>query len=80
MEVVAFDVDCVEVGVGDFDAGGIDFGVELTAHLQAVFGRGRGDQLDDRLMRDEGLPRQFIVMNEKRRCSILFHLLVPGGR
>jgi hypothetical protein len=26
------------------------------------------------------LPRQFIVMNEKRRCSILFHLLVPGGK
>src|SRR5918911_4200305 len=27
-----------------------------------------------------GVPRQFWVMNEKRRCSILFHLLVPGGR
>ncbi len=27
-----------------------------------------------------GLPRQFWLMKEKRRCSILFHLLVPGGR
>src|SRR6266581_6175856 len=27
-----------------------------------------------------GLPRQFIEMWENRRCSILFHLLVPGGR
>ena len=27
-----------------------------------------------------GFPRQFWLMNEKRRCSILFHLLVPGGR
>ena len=27
-----------------------------------------------------GLPRQFIVMNENTRCSILFHLLVPGGK
>src|ERR1035438_9446699 len=27
-----------------------------------------------------GLPRQFCVMREKRRCSILFHLLVPGGK
>jgi len=26
-----------------------------------------------------GLPRQFCVMWQKRRCSILFHLLVPGG-
>ena len=27
-----------------------------------------------------GLPRQFWVMKENRRCSILFHLLVPGGK
>src|SRR5205823_6324484 len=27
-----------------------------------------------------GLARQFWLMKEKRRCSILFHLLVPGGR
>src|ERR1035441_2210398 len=27
-----------------------------------------------------GLPRQFFVMKENRRCSILFHLLVPGGK
>ncbi len=26
-----------------------------------------------------GRPRQFIEMKENRRCSILFHLLVPGG-
>ncbi len=27
-----------------------------------------------------GLPRQLMLMKEKSRCSILFHLLVPGGR
>ncbi len=27
-----------------------------------------------------GRAFQFIVMNENRRCSTLFHLLVPGGR
>src|ERR1035437_7694611 len=27
-----------------------------------------------------GLPCQFRVIWENRRCSILFHLLVPGGR
>lgn len=27
-----------------------------------------------------GLPRQFMVMNENRLCSNLFHLLVPGLR
>ena len=27
-----------------------------------------------------GLPRPFWLMKANRRCSILFHLLVPGGR
>ena len=27
-----------------------------------------------------GLPRQLRLMNENIRCSILFHLLVPGGK
>src|SRR6267142_126187 len=27
-----------------------------------------------------GLPRQLMLMKEKSRCSILFHLLVPGGK
>jgi hypothetical protein len=26
------------------------------------------------------LARQLRLMNENRRCSILFHLLVPGGK
>ncbi len=26
------------------------------------------------------VPRQFAVTWQKSRCSILFHLLVPGGR
>src|SRR5260370_4474031 len=28
----------------------------------------------------KGLPRQLMLMKEKSRCSILFHLLVPGGK
>ena len=27
-----------------------------------------------------GVPRQFSVMWQNIRCSILFHLLVPGGK
>ena len=27
-----------------------------------------------------GRPRQFCVMWQNSRCSILFHLLVPGGK
>jgi len=28
----------------------------------------------------KGRPRQFMVMWENSRCSILFHLEVPGGK
>ena len=28
----------------------------------------------------KGRPRQFMVICENSLCSILFHLLVPGGR
>jgi hypothetical protein len=28
----------------------------------------------------KGLPRQFWLMKENNRCSILFHLLVPEGK
>src|SRR3954453_23485353 len=28
----------------------------------------------------KGFPRQFCVMWQNMRCSILFHLLVPGGK
>src|SRR5205807_10383595 len=34
--------------------------------------------MTSRLIR--GFPRQFCVMKENNRCSILFHLLVPGGK
>ena len=27
-----------------------------------------------------GRPRQFMVMRQNSRCSILFHLEVPGGK
>src|SRR6266404_6695573 len=29
---------------------------------------------------NNGLPRQFCVIYAHRRCSILFHVLVPGGK
>ena len=28
----------------------------------------------------KGLPRQFWLMKGNNRCSVLFHLLVPGGK
>lgn len=69
-----------EFGVGDFLAEGVVALVEVGLDFQAGPGGGGGDQLDDDPVGGEGsLPRQFSVMKLKRRCSILFHLEVPGG-
>ena len=75
MEVMAAEVDGLEFGVGDLDAGGIAVWIELAANLEAGIGCGGGDQFDDDLMAG-GLRRQFPVMNENRRCSILFHCVL----
>jgi hypothetical protein len=43
-------------------------------------GLGRGDQLHDHLVETSGRPRQLAEMWLNSRCSILFHLEVPGGK
>ena len=48
MEGVAFDVEGRHFGVADLDAFLVCVGVEFAADGQAVLGRGRRDQLDDR--------------------------------
>ena len=73
MERVAGEVDVSHLEIGNLDAFGIFLFVQLGAHLEAGICCRRGDQLDDRAI-------AMVVMKEKRRCSILFHLLVPGGR
>jgi hypothetical protein len=40
---------------------------------------GAANQIDDGLIMINGCPLQFKLINENSRCSILFHLLVPGG-
>lgn len=80
MEFVAIDLDCCEVLIGDDHAFRIVGVVEFGANLQAAARLGAGDEVDDDLMTTSGRPRQSMVMNENRRCSILFHLRVPGGK
>jgi hypothetical protein len=48
--------------------------------LQADLGGSRGNQLDHGHAIDERRPRQVCVMWQDKRCSILFHFEVPGGR
>src|SRR5215469_1819501 len=50
-------------------------GVEECLHTQTTL-RGRAaDQIDDRLITGSGWPRQFMLTNQNKRRSTLFHLL-----
>src|SRR5260370_27936431 len=55
VELGAFDVDGGHLGVGNDDAVGVLPSVEFTAHGEASFGGGGGDQLDDDPIADEWL-------------------------
>jgi hypothetical protein len=45
VEGVAGEIDGGKLGIGNFDAFGIFFLIQFSAHLETSFGRGRGDQL-----------------------------------
>ncbi len=72
MEISTDDVDRSHVLIGDGDASWIGVGVKFAVDLETGVGGGDADQVDDELT--SGFARQFIVMNENRRCSILFHI------
>jgi hypothetical protein len=74
------EVDSAHVVVGDRDARRVLSRVEVGVHLEAAASSRGSDQIDHDLVTGEGRPRQFMLMCEKTLCSILFHLLVPGGR
>src|SRR5271166_5272082 len=80
MELGALDVDRGHLGIRYDNAAGILAVVKLAAHGEAGFGGGGRDQLDDHAIADEWCSAPVLADEGNRRCSILFHLLVPGGR
>ena len=77
VEFVAVNVDGVHLGVGDFDAGGINVGVDLAAHLEAGVGGGGRDQLDDGLVADERLAAP--VLGDEREEAMLDLVPLAGA-
>ncbi len=70
---------CLHLAVGDLDAARVGAGIAFGADGQAGAGGGPGDEADGDLVAGQGLAGQFIEMWLNSRCSILFHLDVPGG-
>ena len=79
MERIIFDIERFDLLVGDLFAFLVLSGVDVAGDSEARACGGCGNELDDDLVRDKGLPRQFWVMKANMRCSMRFHLLVPGG-
>src|SRR5216683_2978926 len=78
VEIAAGDVDGGQLIVGDGDAFWVARLIKTTANGEAGIGARCSDEFDDDLVGKQRLSAP--VMKEKRRCSILFHLEVPGGR
>jgi hypothetical protein len=68
-----------ELFVRHFDSGFIVIRVQYRFDFEPGARLRPSDQIDDRFIVDQRLSLQFRLINENKRCSILFHLLVPGG-
>src|SRR5215217_5055719 len=80
MPVMPGERDSAKLGIGDLDPGRVGPAVKLSVDLQACTGRVAPIKSTTTSWETSGRPRQFIEMWENRRCSIRFHLEVPGGR
>ena len=78
VEFMALEIDAGEVGGGDFDAGRIRIGVDLGTDLEAGFGGGGGDQLDNDLMADERFAAP--VLGDEREEAVLDLVPLAGTR
>ena len=78
MELIASGVEAFHFGFADLDAFLVAADVECALDFQTGPGRRRTDQLDYGKAIRERRPRQFCVMWQNSRCSILFHFDVPG--
>jgi hypothetical protein len=79
MERVASDVEGGHLGIADLDALLIGALVENAGDLEAGLVVVAPISSTTASRSVSGRPRQFCVMWQNRRCSILFHFDVPGG-
>ncbi len=77
MERVADELDRRELRVGDLDALGVGALVEAGVDAQAGAGRGRRDQVDDRLATDERLAAP--VDRDEREQAVLDLVPLAGA-
>ena len=80
MKVVRIDGAGAHLGRGNDDTGLVPTLVQFGFHTKPRGRLSMTDQFPERFKGHEARPRQFSVRWQNSRCSILFHLLVPGGK
>ena len=80
MPGMGFDRQQSQLLAGHGESERVVAGVELGVHPQADVVRVEAMVATTTSWLVNGRPRQFMVIWENSRCSILFHLLVPGGK
>ena len=80
MELLSLDREAVHLLIGDLPGDRVAASVQLQSALSPVCVLVPPIRLTTTSRLTSGLPLQFSVMWQNIRCSILFHLLVPGGK
>src|SRR6267142_309855 len=66
--------------IGDFEPLWIFLFVEFSTYGQARLGSGSGNEFDDCAKAAQGFAAPVDADEREKPVSILFHLLVPGGK
>ena len=78
MKLVAADLNPGKLFVRNFDAGLVDFGIQLSVNLETCFGSGRRDEVDDCLKTAQRLPTP--VLRDVRKQPMFDLVPFAGAR
>jgi len=76
----AYEELCASANENPYSITHRSFAGKCCFDLPSSLGGCRCDQFYYNFIAGQWLPRQLMEMKENSRCSILFHLLVPGGK
>ncbi len=80
LKLIASNTHFLKFRVAYFASFGIVAFIEPSMNFQAFRRSRRADEIHHDLVRLQGDASPVRVMWQNKRCSILFHLLVPGGK
>ena len=80
MEFSPFDGQGGKLLLGHLDARSVGVRIQLGSNMETRIGRRAADQIDYHFKAEQRTTAPVMGDMQNIRCSILFHLLVPGGK